>query len=138
MKRWPVTFPPATVNRASIGGDMTLGDERAAVFARHHDCVHWATGQDNIDRDAASLELFREDQRPSLERGFGRPVRHEALAHHRQNARRDVDDAPPFLLAEDGHDGARHGEGAAYVHSKKASPQIIGYILDLEMLVVVI
>ena len=42
------------------------------------------------------------------------------------------------VLAQDRYDRARHGEGAADVDGKEAPPQIIGHVLDLEMLVVVI
>ena len=45
---------------------------------------------------------------------------------------------PHFCLRKIGTDRARHGEGAAHVDGEEASPQIIGHVLDLQMLVVVI
>ena len=45
---------------------------------------------------------------------------------------------PHFCLRRIRRDGARHGEGAAYVDGEEAPPQIIGHVLDLQMLVVII
>ena len=44
----------------------------------------------------------------------------------------------PHFCLRSRYDRARHGEGAAHVDGKEASPEIIGHVLDLQMLVVVI
>ena len=66
-------------------------------FERHHAGIGDPAGHQHIDGDAGAGEILGHDRRKGLERRFRRPVGRRAIADHRAEARRHVDDAAPAL-----------------------------------------
>ncbi len=134
-KRIPVTAPPASEARCSMGGAIFSG---RIIWLRSIDpssgTIGVSVGPPGTTTLTVMPEPFSSPARLVLQAsraGLGRAVGREAGIEHGEEAGGDVDDPPELLGAHAGHGGVGHVERPGEIDRHEAGPQVRRDILDL-------